>query len=147
MTLRFRRWLFTAFVLAFLIMASVIIPYAFGYKLDPAGFKLQKTGMFVIETEPKGALIYLNKQLQTSKFLMFSGNEEKAIKSPAKLSHITPNTYTVRLELDGYWPWEKELTVKASETTYLEDVKFFKRNLPELILDLNLKNIDDFSLY
>lgn len=141
MTLRFRRWLFTAFVLAFLIMASVIIPYAFGYKLDPAGFKLQKTGMFVIETEPKGALIYLNKQLQTSKFLMFSGNEEKAIKSPAKLSHITPNTYTVRLELDGYWPWEKELTVKASETTYLEDVKFFKRNLPELILDLNLKNI------
>lgn len=141
MTLKFRRWLFTAFVLAFLIMASVIIPYAFGYKLDPAGFKLQKTGMFVIETEPKGALIYLNKQLQTSKFLMFSGNEEKAIKSPAKLSHITPNTYTVRLELDGYWPWEKELTVKASETTYLEDVKFFKRNLPELILDLNLKNI------
>lgn len=141
MTLKFRRWLFATFVLAFLVMATVIIPYAFGYKLDPTGFKLQKTGMFVIDTEPKGAMIYLNNQLQTSKFLVFSGNEEKAIKSPAKLSHITPNTYTVRLELDGYWPWEKELAVKASETTYLEDVKFFKRNLPELILNLNLKDI------
>lgn len=141
MTLKFRRWLFTAFVLAFLIMASVILPYAFGYKLDSAGFKLQKTGMFVIDTEPKGATIYLDGKVQKSNFLIFSSDNEKLIKTPAKLSHITPDTYKVRLEIDGYWPWEKELTVKPSETTYLEDVKFFKHNLPELMFDLSLKNV------
>jgi hypothetical protein len=133
MTLRFRRWLFAGFCLAFVVMAVLILPYAFGYKLDGRGWKLQKTGMFVIETKPKGAQIYLNDKLQTSQLLVWSGDQDKAIQTPAKLSHIIPGNYRVRLELEGYWPWEKELAVRAGESTYLEDVRFFKHNLPELL--------------
>ncbi len=133
MSLRFRRWLFAAFVLAFLIMATLIVPYAFGYKLDGSGWKLQKTGMFVIETKPKGAQIYLNDKLQTSNLLIWKSEQSKAIITPTKLSHVSPGNYRVRLDLDGYWPWEKELSVRAGESTYLEDVRFFKRNLPELL--------------
>ncbi len=137
----FRRYLFILFVLAFLVMASIIIPYAFGYKLDSAGFKLQKTGMFVIDTDPKGATIFLNDQEQKNTFLNFSNSKNESTLTPAKLSHIAPGTYRVRLELDGYWPWEKELIVRPSETTYLEDVKFFKRNLPELMFNSKLPEI------
>lgn len=140
MTLRFRRWLFASFVLAFLVMAALILPYAFGYKLDGRGLKLQKTGMFVIETKPKGAKIYLNDKLQTSNLLIWKNEQSKAVETPTKLSHISPGNYRVRLELDGYWPWEKELAVRAGESTYLEDVRFFKRNLPELLFSADLKN-------
>jgi len=138
MTPKFRRWLFIIFVITFVVMASLIIPYAFGYKLDSAGFKLQKTGMFVIDTEPKNASIYLNGKLQKNTWSFFSSDDKQIIKTPAKLSHVSPGTYRVRLEIDGYWPWEKELKINPSETTYLEDVKFFKHNLPELMFSSNL---------
>lgn len=132
MNSQFRHWLFRSFVLVFIIMAVLIVPYALGYKYTGTGVKLQKTGMFVIDTEPSGAKIYLNNKLQTSNIKIFKSEQNKALRTPIKLSHQNPGTYKVRLELDGYWPWDKELTINPSETTYLEDVRFFKRNLPQI---------------
>jgi hypothetical protein len=54
---------------------------------------------------------------------------------------LAPGDYKVKLELDGYWTWEKELAIKAGETTYLEDVRFFKQNLPQLINNAQLNKI------
>jgi hypothetical protein len=133
MSLTVRRWLFASFVIIFFIMAGLILPYALGYQFNGTGLKLQKTGMFVIDTEPSGARIYLNSKLQTSNLSWLGTQQDKAIKSPTKISHQLPGTYQVRLELDGYWPWEKELQISAGETTYLEDVRFFKQNLPQLL--------------
>lgn len=96
--------------------------------------KLQRTGMFDIQTTPSGATIYLNGKKQESLFGKLSGRPSQ-IKTPAKLSNQTPGTYLVRLELDGYWPWEKQLNIRPNETTYLEDVYFFKKNSPQLLAE------------
>lgn len=128
-----RRFIFIAFVCLFFVLSAIILPYAFGYQFNWSGMKLQKTGMFDIKTTPSGATIYLNGQTQTSLLSKLSGQKSE-VKTPAKLANQTPGTYLVKLELAGYWPWEKQLNVRPNETTYLEDVYFFKKNSPQLLI-------------
>lgn len=130
---KIRRIIFLLFVATWLILAGLILPYAFGYKLNPAGWRLQRTGIFDIKTTPNGAVIYLNGKKQT-KFLSLSNNQEALIKTPVKIKNLIPGTYDLRLEINGYWPWQKQLTIQPGETTYLEDVYFFKENQPQLII-------------
>jgi hypothetical protein len=127
MSKKLRRFIFISFVVLFFILSAVILPYAFGYNLNWSGMKLQKTGMFDIKTEPSGATIYLNGKPQIGLLGKLSGRQNQ-VKTPAKISNQTPGTYQVKLELEGYWPWEKQLTIRPNETTYLEDVYFFKKN-------------------
>lgn len=134
MSKQLRRIIFIAFVILFFILSAVILPYAFGYNLNWSGMKLQKTGMFDIKTTPSGATIYLNGQAQSS-FLSKLSGRSNLTKTPAKLTNQTPGTYQVKLELDGYWPWEKQLNIRPNETTYMEDVYFFKKNSPKLITE------------
>jgi len=134
MSKQLRRIIFIAFVVLFFILSAIILPYAFGYNLNWSGMKLQKTGMFDIKTTPSGATIYLNGQAQSS-FLSKLSGRSNLTKTPAKLTNQTPGTYQVKLELDGYWPWEKQLNIRPNETTYLEDVYFFKKNSPQLIAE------------
>ncbi len=140
MNSRARKILFYSFVAMFFILSAVILPYAFGYKLNFSGMKLQRTGMFDIKTTPAGANIYLNGKKQVSFLSQLSGRESAAT-TPIKLKNITPGTYQVRLELDGYWPWEKQLIINPSETTYLEDVYFFKKSQPLLLDQMPIENI------
>lgn len=109
-----------------------------GYKFD-SGFKLQKTGIFAIDSTPSGAIIYLDDapvKTLSGKFL----NKQNFRKTPQKIKNLLPGEYNVRLELDNYWPWEKKLTIYPGQTTFAEDVIFFKKDFPIIILE-NFKNI------
>jgi hypothetical protein len=134
MNRKLRRFIFIAFVVLFFVLSAVILPYAFGYQLNWSGMKLQRTGMFDIKTVPGGAVIYLNGQIQQSFIGKLSG-QATPVTTPAKLANQTPGTYQIKLELDGYWPWTKQLTVRPNETTYLEDVYFFKKASPQLLIE------------
>jgi hypothetical protein len=63
MSRRFRRFLFYLFVTIFLLIAPVIVLYAYGYKYDFERKKFIETGAFRIKTQPKRAKIYLNDKL------------------------------------------------------------------------------------
>ncbi len=128
-----RRFIFIAFVVLFFVLSAIILPYAFGYQFNWSGTKLQRTGMFDIKTTPNGATIYLNGKPQIN-FLGRLSHKANYTKTPAKLTNQAPGTYQVKLELNGYWPWEKQLNIKPNETTYLEDVYFFKKSSPQLLI-------------
>lgn len=136
MTLKTRKILSLFFIIAFFVITPLIILYALGYNINlswPIKFNhaLQKTGMLIIDTKPQGARIILNGQDYAGFFDKFTSKKNFTL-SPAKIKNLRPGEYTVRLELDGYWPWEKRLVINPGSSTFAEDVVLFKKNLPLL---------------
>jgi tRNA A-37 threonylcarbamoyl transferase component Bud32 len=82
--------------------------------------KLPLTGEIRISSKPSGAKVSLN------------GNHMGRV-TPSLLSGLSPGTYTVNLEKEGYKAWEKEVVVRASETSDLSEAElqmaFGKLNL------------------
>lgn len=107
--------------------------YAMGYSFSN-GFKLQKTGILVIASEPKYAKIYLNGELQQD-FIKKIYKKDDYKTTPQKIKNLTPGDYNIKLELDGYWSWEKKLTIWPGQSTFAEDVKLFKKDAPILLLN------------
>lgn len=134
MSLRARRFLYISFILLFLIIAPIICLYAAGYKLG-TGFNVQKTGMLTIETEPKGATIYLNGKLQRNFLKRLFTKESGYITTPAKIKNLLPGEYNIELKKEGYWGWQKKLTILPGQSTFIEDIIFFKKTLPTLLLE------------
>jgi len=128
------RWLISIiFILCFILVTPLIILYAAGYKLNPANISFQKTGMFILDTAPRGAKIFINNKPQQNLFKKISARQPSAITTPAKIKNLLPGKYDIKLELAGYWPWQKKLSIFPGAATYAEDIFLFKQNLPILI--------------
>jgi len=141
MSLTTRRILYIFFTIAFLIIAPMMIFYAAGYKFNLSGVKFQKTGAFIIDSKPKGAKIFINDKLQQTFFKKLFSYEGSLIKTPAKIKNLLPGEYNLRLEYEGYWPWQKKLTIYPGTSTYAEDIYLFKKNLPVLLLQGKINNV------
>lgn len=116
MDIRVRRVLFVIFSLIFLIIAPALIFYAFGFRYNFNKRQVVKTGAMFIKSYPKDASIYLDDKLLKKN-------------TPTQLTHLLPNNYEVKIVKEGYWPWEKNLTVQSQATTFIEDVALFKKDL------------------
>lgn len=107
--------------------------YAAGYKIGKNGFSIQRTGMFIIDSQPKGAKIFIDGRAQKTFYSLLARNDN-FITTPAKIKNILPGEYMVSLELEGYWNWKKKLTVYPGASTFAEDIYLFKNDLPVQIL-------------
>jgi len=119
----------------------MVIFYAAGYKFDSGGISFQKTGSFILDSEPQGANIFINGKPQQNFFKKIFANEESYTKTPAKIKGLLPEEYDLRIELEGYWPWQKKLSIRPGTSTYAEDVYLFRNNLPVSILSGEIKNL------
>lgn len=141
MSLTLRRILYITFIGAFLLITPLVILYANGYSLSLDKRILVKTGALIIDTVPRGAKIYLNNQPQEDLLNKYLSREKKYVATPAKIKNLLPGEYEVKIELDGYWPWRKKLTVSPGESTYAEDIILFKKNLPLPLVSGGIKKI------
>jgi len=129
-----RRILYISFIILFLILTPLISLYANGYRFG-GGFQFKKTGILIIDSEPKGAKIYIDNKAQ-KKFINTIINKDKGfISTPAKIKGVLPGEYEIKFELENYWPWQKKLEIKPGQSTFAEDVNLFKIDLPINILD------------
>ncbi len=133
MSLTTRRILYIIFIIAFLIIAPMTLFYAAGYKFSLKGVKLQKTGAFILDSEPRGAKIFINGEPQQTLLKKYISDKSGFSGTPAKIKGLLPGEYDLKLELDGYWPWQKKLTIEPGASTYAEDVYLFKKDLPILL--------------
>lgn len=145
MTPKIRRFLFIFFIIAFLVITPWLSLYAAGYKIElnwPLNFKktLQKTGMFVLNTSPRNAKIFIDNKPSQLFFKKYFNKEQSYLTTPAKIKNILPGEYDVRLELPGYWPWGKKLTIQPGQSTYAEDIYLFKKDLPLQIISMASAN-------
>jgi len=115
----------------FLFFAGLpfILLFALGYKFDPQAFKLVKTGLIYIKTQPEGATIYLNNKLVP-------------VKTPSSIRDLLPGSYKIRLELARHYPWKGELSVEAGKVIRLDKIILFP-----LIPDMEQLNQEKFSLF
>jgi hypothetical protein len=122
MTLAARRVIFYIFILVFVISAPLIIFYTLGYRYNFEKNKIQKTGIFVFNSKPEKSSVFLNGNIR----------EEK---TPARIINLLPVDYLVKIEKDGYYSWQKNLTIQAGLTTFAENIFLFEKNQPQKILD------------
>ncbi len=140
-----RKILFYTFIIIFIIITPAIALYATGYKINlkhPLSLKLiQKTGMIIFETEPKEAFIYIEEKKQEELWGKILFKQDNAIRTPAKIKGLLPDVYDTRLELPGYWPWNKKLKVNPGQITHAQNIKLFKKDLPMKIVDSPMQEL------
>ncbi len=104
-------------ITAFLVGAPLTVLYAAGYRFDATYGFFRETGGLSIDILPATAKIYLDNELVKKDL-------------PIRLQNITPRDYHVRLSLDGYYDWEKTVTVKPRQTRYIKDITLIKQATP-----------------
>jgi hypothetical protein len=110
------------FVLGFFATAPFVLLYTAGYRWNDRKGRVEKTGLIQVSTKPEGALIFLNGILQKKT-------------TPAGFKRILPDDYTVRLEKQGYFSWEKTLEVRSGETAFAAEIVLMRDSLARLRTD------------
>lgn len=131
-----RRIIFWSFVLIFCVTTVILSLQAEGYRLNlkypfSLNHVLQKTGMLIVESSPKGAKISLDEKA-IKKIAIHSLKKVTAV-TPAKINNLLPGKYNLTLEMEGYWPIQKNIEIKSGQTTVINDVNLFRKDLPWLL--------------
>ena len=117
MTKRTRRVLFWLAVAVFVAATPLIVSYARGYRLDLSGLDLSRVGAIALETKPKEATVWLN-------------NKKLSKSTPTVIRNLFPEkNYELRIEREGFWPWEKELEVEPELVTAVRNIVLFPLEL------------------
>src|ERR1700750_2030043 len=92
----------TIIILALILLGTAIgIYYAEGYRFDLGNPKsiLQGTGLLVLTSHPDGARVIVNGHLTTA---------------TNNTINLAPGTYSVQIQKDGYFPWQKKIIIKEA---------------------------------
>jgi len=119
---RARRILRRTFIAAFFIIAPAIILSTAGYRYNFSRQRFERTGAMLVETRPADASVSLG------------GVPQKSL-TPARLQGLSPGPYSVRVEKPGYLAWEKTVSVRSRETTFLNDIALFRDTAPSVYAD------------
>lgn len=85
----------------FILIATTVILLAQGYRFDRTTNTIQGTGILVVSTDPTGAVLTVNDELVGA--------------TNATINNLTPGKYTIGIEKDGYFPWNKEVEIEATK--------------------------------
>lgn len=108
-----RRILPWIFAVIFFMAAPALVFYTAGYRWNTKKNKVERNGTLIIDSQPAGAKILLN-------------GVDTQETTPITLQNAAPGQYLIRLEKDGYHPWEKYLDVQPEYVTFANDVWLWK---------------------
>ena len=111
MKLAKHRTLFTLGIAAIILIAgTVAIFWARGFKPDFKNGGIQRTGLIVASSTPTGAHVYLDDRLTSA--------------TDTNIAFLTPKTYKVKIQKDGYTTWEKDIEIKADLAVEIKALLF-----------------------
>lgn len=87
---------------AILIISAILIAYGRGYRLDLTKRTIQPTGLIATTSDPIGAQIYVGGILRAATNNSFN---------------IEPGTHTIRIEKEGFQPWQKDISILGEVAT------------------------------
>lgn len=102
-------------VLTLILFSTAVIIVARGYQLDIKNVTLAPTGILVATSDPDGAEVLVNGKLTTA---------------TNNTINLTPGKYLVKIQKDGFTPWEKNITIKPEEVFKTNAMLF--PSLPDL---------------
>lgn len=143
-----RRIIFYTFTVLFVVLSIYFSLLVSGYSLTWSDLKgshkfnlLQKTGILAVNSTPRGAKIDLERNFKS----LFSSRDvikDKKVKTPYKIKNLAPGEYNLKMELEGYWPFEKKVYIHPGQTNYIEEVVLLKKTLPAMIFSSPIQEID-----
>ena len=125
---RTRAILFLSSTILFLIITPSVILYSQGYRFDFAKRRIIQTGGLFLKIKPKKCQIYLtpidhklhNKSLE---------KESDSFLGSVFIDDLLPRSYRIRVEKEGYFPWEKVLQVNEKRVTEAKHILLISRKL------------------
>ncbi|MBI2482578.1 PEGA domain-containing protein [Candidatus Uhrbacteria bacterium] len=120
MPLWIRRTIYFAFIVLFLVVAPMLALYSMGYRYHPGKRRLETTGLLVIDGTPTDAIVRINGSIRAQRL-------------PAHIGGIGANTYTVRVEREGFHPIEERVTVTNGRASFLRDMLLIRDTAPLLL--------------
>lgn len=121
--LLFRRVFYWIIVIAFVTMTPVVLYNSLGYKFDKSSKHFLKTGLISIKSFPRGARVIMKGVRLTET-------------TPCVFRELLPRTYSVILEKEGYYPYQKEVRVSPSLVSEMDVMLVPKmKNIEKLSLD------------
>jgi len=121
MPLWLRRIVYLSFIALFLLVAPVLALYSMGYRYHWGKHRIERTGLLVVDGEPRDATVRIDGAVQDNRL-------------PARLGGLGENEYTVRIERDGFHPWEQRIGITSGHTTSIPNVRLFRDTQPTLAL-------------
>lgn len=115
-----RNLIFFTFFLAFAISAPLLVFYTAGYRIDWDHGRVVQTSILNISSEPRGATVVID-------------DKPYSDKTPSLIDTVLPGEHLVRLELDGYLPWEHTLSFDSSVATIRGPITLFADTEPQLL--------------
>lgn len=113
----------------FFILLPIVVSYSLGYKIDFSYFRIYKTGIISIKSQPSGSVVYVNGKIRNDL-------------TPTRVEELKPGTYNVEVRRDGFYPWKKDLLVRPNMVTKAEYIVLFP--LPEEMQSLGVPDVIDF---
>lgn len=101
-------------VTSFLAIGFTLTSRAMGYRYNPLVRAYQKMGMIVIDNPPNNSYFLID-------------GKSHFLQETMRLPNILPGIYRVRLEKNGYIPWEKRIEIKPGLVVHLKDVSLFNK--------------------
>ncbi len=98
-----RRILFYSLIAVFLIVTPIVIAIAVGNSLDIRAFSFVPAGGIFVKTNQTGIRIFVDGAPY---------RETSFITSGALVNALSPDMHHIRIEKDGYRPWEKTIEVR-----------------------------------
>ncbi|OIP97387.1 hypothetical protein COT69_00085 [candidate division WWE3 bacterium CG09_land_8_20_14_0_10_39_24] len=79
------------------LLTVLVMLYSEGWRFNAKGKVLQKTGMLAIRSTPEGAKVYLNGKIATA--------------TNDTIPSLTPGTYEIKVEKEGFEVWTKSVEI------------------------------------
>lgn len=121
MTKKQRRFLFWAAMAIFLLLSTVVLTFAFGFRYDFSRHRLVKTGSIVLKPNTEAAIFINGKLAGRTSFLKGTFSQKR----------LRPGNYLVRVEKNKFAPWQKEIEVKEGLVSDLSRIILFSRGQVE----------------
>jgi hypothetical protein len=96
----------------YLILLPIILSYSLGYHIDFNNLNIYKTGILSLRSTPSGASLYVNGKLS-------------AELTPARIEELKPGTYHIEVRREGFYPWQKDVTIRPNMVTRAENIILF----------------------
>lgn len=93
-------------LILFLITAIIVVFIAKGYIFNLKDRTIDKTGMLIVDSEPKGALIYIGEELKGT--------------TNSSFSYLPPDSYQLKIEKEGYSTWTRKIAIEANIVEQIE---------------------------
>lgn len=130
MTQRTRGILMGVLSVVFLITAPLVVGYSIGHRIDRNTQDPISVGAMLIRTFPRNALVTLN-----------DGEYQRT--SPGAFRSLREGEYIVRIEKEGYRPWEKRINIQGTRISDIRHVRLVSEYVEE---ELVKRNINEFSI-